>query len=73
MKPALKPPRSKRLKLAYDKLLSNVAFKISLRLYNMDYGQKGFCQNCVPITNVGLAQCDNTKAGAHTRPLLSSI
>ena len=28
---------------------------------NMDYGKKGYCQNCVPITNVGRAQCDNTK------------
>jgi hypothetical protein len=35
MKPALKPPRSNRLKLTYYKLLSNVAFKINLRRYSL--------------------------------------
>ena len=35
MKPALKPPGTKRLKLTYDKLLSNVAFKINLRRYSL--------------------------------------
>jgi len=33
MKPKLKPPGTKRLKLTYDKLLSNVAFKSNLRRY----------------------------------------
>jgi hypothetical protein len=33
IRPTLKPPRSKRLKLALDKLLSNFAFKINLRHY----------------------------------------
>ena len=33
MKPILKPPRSKRLKLKYDVLLSYFAFKFNLRRY----------------------------------------
>jgi hypothetical protein len=33
MKPALKQPRSKRLKLTYDELISNVAFNFNLRRY----------------------------------------
>jgi hypothetical protein len=31
----LKPPGTKRLKLKYDELLSNLAFKFNLRRYNM--------------------------------------
>jgi len=34
-KPVLKAPRTKRLKLKYDKLLSSFAFNFNLRLYNM--------------------------------------
>ena len=34
MKSALKPPGSKRLKLKYDKPLSNCAVKFNLRRYN---------------------------------------
>jgi len=34
IKPMLKPPGTKRLKLKYDELLSNVAFKFNLRRYN---------------------------------------
>jgi len=34
MKPTLKPPGTKRLKLEYDKLLSNFGFKINLRRYS---------------------------------------
>ena len=33
IKPKLKPPRTKRLKLDYDELLSNFAFKFNLRRY----------------------------------------
>jgi hypothetical protein len=36
MKPKLKPPGTKRLKLKCDKLLSTSAFKINLRRYNKD-------------------------------------
>jgi hypothetical protein len=41
IKPTLKPPGCKRLKLKCDLLLSNFAFKISLRRYAMD-GADGF-------------------------------
>ena len=33
MQPLLKPPRIKRLKLHYDRLLSSYAFKLNLRRY----------------------------------------
>jgi hypothetical protein len=36
MKPMLKAPESKLLKLKYDKLLSSFAFKFKLRRYNQD-------------------------------------
>jgi hypothetical protein len=35
MKPKLKPPETKRLKLEYDGLLSNFGFKFSLRRYSV--------------------------------------
>jgi len=35
MKPTLKAPGTKRLKLRYDQLLSSVAFEFNLRRYNM--------------------------------------
>jgi len=35
MKPKLKPPGIKRLKLKCDKLLSSFAFKFNLRRYNV--------------------------------------
>jgi hypothetical protein len=34
IKPTLKPPGTKRLKLTYDEPVSNFAFKFSLRRYN---------------------------------------
>ena len=33
MKPVLKPPRTTRLKLKYDELLSKLAFAVNLRCY----------------------------------------
>jgi hypothetical protein len=36
MKPKLKPPGTKRLKLEYDGLLSNLGFKFNLRRYNLE-------------------------------------
>ena len=35
IKPTLKAPGTKRLKLQHDELLSNFAFKINLRRYNV--------------------------------------
>jgi hypothetical protein len=40
MKPMLKAPISKRLKLEHDKLLSNFAFKFDLRRYNEGIKEK---------------------------------
>ena len=37
IKPTLKAPGTKCLKLKYDKLLSNFAFKFKLRRYTMVY------------------------------------
>jgi len=34
IKPTLKPPRTKRLKLKYDELVSNFDFNFSLRRYS---------------------------------------
>jgi len=36
MKPKLKPPGTKRLKLKHERLLSNIAFNLNLRRYNED-------------------------------------
>jgi len=36
MKPTLKPPGTKRLKLKYVKFLSSFAFRFKLRRYNQD-------------------------------------
>jgi len=37
IKPKLKPPGTKRLKLNCDELLSTSAFKFNLRRYNLEY------------------------------------
>jgi len=42
MKPMLKAPRTKRLKLKYDEMPSNVAFKFNLRRYTL--GHQGVVQ-----------------------------
>ena len=39
IKPTLKAPGSKLLKLKYDELLSSFAFNFNLRRYTMDYTQ----------------------------------
>jgi len=36
MKPTLKAPRSKRLKLEHEKLLSNIASKLDSRRYSVE-------------------------------------
>jgi len=40
IKPNLKPPGTKRLKLKYDTLLSNVAFKFNMRRYTLEGAAK---------------------------------
>jgi len=53
MKPKLKPPGSKRLKLNWDILLSNFAFKFNLR-------------RCNPSPTAALASAFNLGRGLHS-------
>ena len=62
MKPKLKPPGTKRLKLEYDGLLSNIGFKFSLRRYNEQWKHDPLIMN----KWLGL------QAGAYSRPLFGS-
>ena len=39
IKPKLKPPGTKRLKLGYEELISNFAFKFNLRHYTMGFNR----------------------------------
>ena len=56
MKPKLKPPGTKRLKLKCDILLSTSAFRFNLRCYIMDGGmQTEFCHAC------DLKQCGTSR------------
>ena len=61
MKPTLKAPGSERLKLKCDEPLSNFAFKFNLRRYIE--GGRSF---------LAMFDSDAPKAGAYTRPHLSS-
>ena len=60
MKPNLKPPGSKLLKLTCDGPLSNFAFKFKLRRYTMGIQQLRIKKHRW-----------HRKAGAYTRPFLS--
>ena len=60
IKPTLKAPGTKRLKPTCDELLSNSAFIFNLRCYNAVKRE---------LERVELYRA---KAGAYTRPLLSS-
>ena len=80
IKPKLKLPGIKRLKLKCDEPLSNVAFKYNLRCYHEDGLVLRGCEVLVP----GIAFLDHVRewraqripaalaAGAYTRQLLSS-
>ena len=61
MKPKLKAPGSKRLKIGHEKLLSDFAFNLNSRHYTLG----------APPHNP-LALDTAPPAGAHTRPLFSS-
>jgi hypothetical protein len=72
MKPKLKAPGTKRLKLRYDIPLSNCAFKFNLRHYRMALTMGG-----APVCLGGGRECCDAKrsaleAGAYTRPLFGS-
>ena len=66
VKPTLRPPGTKRLKLKCDEVLSNLAFNFNLRHYILV--ENGTFHMAAQHAGYGL----NTKAGAYTRPLLSS-
>jgi hypothetical protein len=59
IKPTLKPPGTKRLKLEFDVLLSNFAFKLNLRRYTK-------------VQQLARVWARRLEAGAYTRPLFSS-
>jgi len=58
MKPTLKVPGTKRLKLEYDGLLSNFAFKFNLRRYSEG--------NAMKSTDPGDADAGSAAAGSTT-------
>ena len=53
MKPKLKPPGSKRLKLKCGVLLSNFAFKFNLRRYTKDQ----LYQQVISTTSIEVGRC----------------
>ena len=63
IKPMLKPPGTKHLKLEYDELLSSFAFKFNLHRFtknNASYSYDHVCDE------------EQSQAGAYTRSLQSS-
>jgi hypothetical protein len=66
IKPVLKAPGTKRLKLKYDVLLSSFAFNFNLRRYVMVHAPTG------AIMHVAKVARPEFLAWAYTRPLLSS-
>jgi len=67
IKPTLKPPGSKRLKLEDEKALSNFAFKFNLRRYTV-FQSAPFISRDQRAAQLHAA----LQAGPHTRSLLSS-
>jgi hypothetical protein len=82
MKPMLKAPGSKRL-LECDRLLSNFAFKLNLRRYNLaaagvlagQYRQRQRAGIAEPVSGVVEVYLipQSPLAGAYTRPLFGSM
>jgi hypothetical protein len=69
MKPTLTAPRTKRLKLKCDELLSSFAFKFSLRRYTEETGARFHMNNNTGVCTVSGSAA---AAGAHIRPLFRS-
>jgi hypothetical protein len=66
IKPKLKPPGTKRLKLEHDVPLSNFAFKFNLRRYTSAQGTVfELCQECYDVESA-------LPAGAYSRSRQSS-
>ena len=86
IKPKLKPPGTKRLKLKCDILLSTSAFKFRLRRYTTEQAHIPYRNhkltmlmsdslggNAKTLMFVNVSPSDgNLEAGAYTRPLLGS-
>ena len=64
IKPTLKPPGMKRLKLKHDGLLSSFAFKFNLRRYTEECGR--ICGRGTPAA-AATAALDNRTAGRTPR------
>ena len=72
MKPTLKAPRIKRLKLKCDDPLSNMGFKFNMRRYSkVDAVVQQVAATVAPWEEAA-AEEEGRVAGACTRPLLSS-
>jgi hypothetical protein len=54
IKPKLKPPGTKRLKLQYDEPLSKYAFKFNLRRYTMDGANVEIAEEIGEVGRCGL-------------------
>ena len=67
MKPTLKAPRTKRLKLKYDEPISNFAFKFNLRRYTEVVMGYTFL-----AAGTSVPDLISSVAGAHIPPLFSS-
>jgi len=67
MKPNMKPPRTKRLILKCDVVLSTSAFKFNLRRYN--WASYEWVRHRQPQVTL---QAGDYVVGAHTRSLFSS-
>ena len=75
MKPKLKPPGNKQLKLKCDVPLSNFAFKFNLRRYNQAVmrGEGGRTSIiCTQPRRISATSVAARVAGAYTRPVFSS-
>jgi len=55
MKPKLKPPRTKRLKLEYDGLLSEFGFKFNLRKFGFKFNLRRYNTGFTSFDNIAWA------------------
>ena len=70
IKPTLKAPVTKRLKLKYDGPLSNIAFKFNLRRYTMGFMKtlNAIIQRLPKQRRTGLFSATQTEAGPDLAP-----
>ena len=72
IKPTLKSPGTKLLKLKYEKLVSNFAFNFNFCRYTQVLRSLVFAMRCKPESQHILLKNICTMAGAYTRSLFSS-